>query len=839
MDDKLSLLICGTQVSNSGFQELVRIGSTPMKKDYEYDNQFSASEYYIECRHGKDFISYSMCLNLKKVRSLDTPREGRLSIVLTIDKNVRLDGDRSPFDLLMAVWEKFRTECMTHGYDGRYVFRHGKYSPEAFEALLKNCPTKSYSGKYVEMLGSEPACLVLLSEVMMGQLFNDTQYSELSAYSCLRVATKGSVLRPISLEIPRKPRFSVFVNGNKCGEISPNARFLQIVNPPEPQFEKETVLDFSLADLRQKRFIQECNYSVDESREEIRCSVHAVKCFRRKIRFEFDGVADDARAAVEFSEFVLKKKTAGSASSAKNIAKDANNELYVDFYGREVADSWLCLYSGKKYKAPEYTHDSDTSKQEAIDTIRLSLKPVIRGFRIENLPNELKKSKVSIHCELNYQQPYTQRFDLAHEQCCPFDNVFNDISRESIKQVVVIFNGYEPLSVSATSLRLDGEWLGINAGGLRKKMQPVENNRPAVQNSEQRCLLIKGIDRVDSSLGCVKVKASFRLFGMSEICEDIRYIPKNSPEKNLSIVLPNNADLQEVVLSSENMLDKIVRDVNYKDNEYWFSLPDLKPCTTCDKFKKWADRHQLFEKAMILIIGLALGVAGCYFISNFVEIKPDSKAPELITNPPVSPTGQSSSPQGRAEEPANNGGQSAGAVASSSVPISENLQSCPDEVQKQIGIYYNSMVDADVCFDDVDKIYNYVNSVQAKNAKNIDKVKLMAECYKLAAPIVIKIRDRQIKSANNAEAEFKPVNDKASKYKKQGSKDILYNFRNSIQTLYLSSAKNANAYYSEVYGNADNLDALASDTPSPIKEATSFKGLLDVKEKFNKQMEKK
>lgn len=838
MDDKLSLLICGTQVSSDGFQELVHIGFTPKKDDVDegYDKQFSASECYVECKHCREFIRYSMVLNPGKVRSADSPRDGRLSIVVTIFRNVRLDGGRSPFDLLMAIWEKFRTECMTLGYNGKYMFNPGKYSQEAFDYILKNYPTIPYPGKYVEMVGVEPACLVLPSEYMIGQLFNDTQYSELSAYSCLRVATKGIVLRPISLEIPRKQRFSVFVNGNKRGEVSPNDRFKLTVNPAEPQFDKETVLDFSLAELRQKKIVSGCNYSVDESREEIRCSVSfAPKCFRRKIRFEIDGVANDAMPAAEVSQFVLKKKTDGSASSVKNIAKDANNELFVEFYRREVADSWQCVYLGKEYKTPEYIHNSDTSMLEAIDTIRLSRKPVIRGFRIENLPNELQKSKVSIICELNYQQPCKKTFDLAHEQCCPFDNVFNDISRESIKQVVVMFNGYESLPVSATSLRLDGEWLCIDARGLRKKIQPVGNNRSELQNPEQKCLLIKRLDRVDFQCGCVEVTVYFKLYGKT--CSNVRYLPEDA--NSLQIDLPLQADPQKVLFRSEGIKDCEVEQINRTNNTYWISVPSFHGYSHWDSFRKWADRHQLFEKTMIFIIALVLGIAGCYFISNFVEINPDSKAPELITKPPVSPTGQSSAPQDRVEEPANNGGQSAGAVASSSVPISENLQSCPDEVQKQIGIYYQSMVDADVCFDDVDKIYNYVNSVQAKNAKNIDKVKLMAECYKLAVPIVIKIRDRQIKSANDAKAKFKLVNDKASKYKKKDTIDILYNFRNSIQTLYLPSAKNANAYYSEVYGNADNLDALASDTPSPIKNAASFKELLDAKKKFDEQMNKK
>lgn len=64
---------------------------------------------------------------------------------------------------------------------------------------------------------------------------------------------------------------------------------------------------------------------------------------------------------------------------------------------------------------------------------------------------------------------------------------------------------------------------------------------------------------------------------------------------------------------------------------------------------------------------------------------------------------------------------------------------------------------------------------------------------------------------------------------KNGTIDILYNFRNSIQTLYLPTAQNANAYHRAVYGNSDSVDVLASDTPSPIKDVTSFKELLEAK----------
>lgn len=821
MDDKLSLLICGTQVSNSGFQELVRVGSTPVKKDYEYDNQFSTSDYYIECVHSKDFISYSMCLNLKKVKSADIPREGRLSIVVTIDRKARLDEGRSPFDLLMAVWEKFRTECMTHGYDGKYVFKSGKYSPETFEALLKNCPTKPYSGKYVEMPGSEPACLVLPSEIQLGQLLNDTQYSELSAYSSLRVAPKGNAQRPISLEIPRTPRFSVFVNGNKRGEISPNDRFRQTINPPEPQFEKETVLDFTLAELRQNKFIPGCKCSVDESREEIRCSVSfAAKCFRRKIRFEFDGVANDAMAVAELSQFVLKKNTGGLASSAKNITKDSNNELFVDFYGREVVDSWQCVYLGEKYKAPEYIHNPDISKLEAIDTIILSHKSIIRGFRIENLPNELMSSVMSVSCELNYRGKHEKNFDVAKGCCCTFDDVFNEITKESVKQVVVRFNGYEPLVISAASLRPDGEWLGVDAGGLRKKTPPVDNNRQEVQNPEQRCLLIKGIDRVDSKFGRIKITVSFTLLGKSDFCEDIRYIygGEYSSPKDLRIVLPPKADLQKVVLSSENMLDKRFGQgqINHKDNEYWFSLPDLKPCTTWDKFRRWADRHQLFEKTMILIIGLALGVAGCYFISNFVEIKTDSKASGRTEEPPTMSTEQFFAASGGVE--ANQGGQSIDTTQQvKSTPKPADTPTEFPEVQQQVTRYYEKMKTANVRFDEANAIYKYVTDEKTNNAPNISKIRLMAKCYKEAAVEIDKIKNKDTKDTT---AVIRRIFQDA---RTRNIKSDMTKFREQIQTLFLRPTDNPSQY--DDYYFAVYYDFIEK----PIADAQSFNDLIKMR----------
>lgn len=694
MENKLSLLICGTQISGSGIQKLVSVGSLPLE-DKQFPSCYQSAEYYVECRHCADYIRYSLYINPNKVRSFDVPRDGRLSLTVAIDKNFRISGGKNPFGLLLEIWNKFREEFMktvspVPGASWRYVFKDVRIPNQAFDSLLADCKLVSYDGRYVMMNGTEPADLVLPSESMIGQLLADTQYHELSQYSCLRVATNGSVQNSLSLEIPRRPRYDVIVNGIKRGTICGDEPFSQTIVASNPAFQDAMTLKFTLSELLPKGQCKGGSWEIDERNECVRFDVtFSPKIFRRRIQFYLDGVlVDEERAKGKCQMFELYAKTNGGVFPVKDLSADEKG-VYVEFKGRELIYDWQVRYKGEsKQISIDYNHDRDSYRIEDMDSI------------------------------------YVKKLELRPTPHDP-----------------------DPVPVPAP-----------------------------LPEKEGRCLLLRGIDRLNRRLGRVTVTVEYTINGGDNRNRIVRFISPFSGFSELNIPLEAMAEVRRVRFSSDLIEDKEVAEsgILFKGGCYILEMPYLIEGSFWTKFRKKAEGIQLFEKVMIFIIGLALGIGGFYLVNHFCAEPESPKATE-------SGSGLSDGSGGDGEDGSCIEGESdpcAGVddahSSSGGATASGNTLSA---VSNKVRDYISRMKEADIYFNEVDSICNFSKSAEAKNEKDIDNLKKWAELYKSAKDVIVQIKTGSIRR-EDAVRSLDKINKSA-----QSLGNELKPFRASIQAL--------------------------------------------------------
>ena len=339
MVNEITLLICGTQVGNTGSDDLLVVGNTPLNKiDIVYPKQYNATDYCINIEHTREYIKYILLCNTSIIRSIGASsgagelRSGRLSFSVTIRRGFRIAGEKSPFDLLLLVKEKFMADNMFCS-DGIYTFKPGDYDSVPLKGLISSFAVEQ-SKRYIEMTGDKDAFMSLPSEDAIRAFLSDTQYNEMSSYKSVWVGLCGDIEQPLQLEVPRPKRYSVRINDNKQVFYAENGNVR--VNAKSP---KETYEDYSFA-VSVADLLKAPNpmFEVDEQLEEIRCHIKfKPKQFKRFVDFQFsEDLSAEQRQAAR-SSF----KLVSGAYDAKGLQIDSQGAPCIQFVGDELKMDWV------------------------------------------------------------------------------------------------------------------------------------------------------------------------------------------------------------------------------------------------------------------------------------------------------------------------------------------------------------------------------------------------------------------------------------------------------------------------------------------------------------------
>ena len=227
----IALRISGTKQRQAGFAPLVSAGVLAGNEGENMDRVLLVTETpAFLIKHAEDYILY--LLVDRRVKSFDADAPGVLSIALTIGSAVQLADGKSPYTLLMEVYDTFRTMCMTPMSDGRNQFQNKDADSDVFREILGRYPLEDRRTRYVPMAATKESCVLNVPREKMEDFFRDSQYQEFASYGSVEVGSLTHIEDPQfvgleSLVIPRPIAYQVSVNGERAGRslVRPEEEF--------------------------------------------------------------------------------------------------------------------------------------------------------------------------------------------------------------------------------------------------------------------------------------------------------------------------------------------------------------------------------------------------------------------------------------------------------------------------------------------------------------------------------------------------------------------------------------------------------------------------------------
>ena len=211
----IALRIAGTKQRQAGFAPLATVGVLAGNEGNNMDRVLMVAEKpAFLIRHTEDYILYMLVDG--RVKSFDADASGVLSIALTIARSSVLAEGRSPYTLLMEVYETFRSRYMIPVSDGRDSFQNVDIDSEVFREIVRRYPTEERRSPYVVMAREGLSGFVCVPPEQMEAFFRDTQYPAFREFKDVEVGSACLRLVPptlADLQIPRPRIYPVKVNG--------------------------------------------------------------------------------------------------------------------------------------------------------------------------------------------------------------------------------------------------------------------------------------------------------------------------------------------------------------------------------------------------------------------------------------------------------------------------------------------------------------------------------------------------------------------------------------------------------------------------------------------------
>ena len=216
MKSQIALRIAGTKERKAGFAALVIVGVLDGGEGENMDRVTLISEKpSFVIKQTPEYVLYQLID--RKVTSYDVDTPGILSIAVTIPAKKRL-ATKSPYSLLMEVYNTFRSTYMKETLDGKDSFVNVDVKKDLFDDIVKRYNDDLTDGRtaYVSMNPQGLTGIVCVAADKLDDFFRDTQYPEFRKYKDIEIGTSCQNLATpelAGLEIPRPVNYEVWVNG--------------------------------------------------------------------------------------------------------------------------------------------------------------------------------------------------------------------------------------------------------------------------------------------------------------------------------------------------------------------------------------------------------------------------------------------------------------------------------------------------------------------------------------------------------------------------------------------------------------------------------------------------
>ncbi len=308
----IALSIKGTRQRQSGFGLIANIGALAGWEDRD-ENMDRSPVSSLTCdenpviviKNTKDYVFYMLLDGM--VKPADSSNPGRLSIGITIPSNARMKGGKSPYSLLMDIYDKFKEKYMTPLDDKYFRFNTEEVDVIDFKRIVEDYPIEVIDVVPVAMTGATTG-LIRVPESKLLEFFIDTQYDEFAYYRDIEVTTRGDNMFP-NIVIPNPIKYVVWINDVRSGVISNSNDIFTAKKERSDDF-KYTVMNFSLDSLRlagNHIKTDEGEVYLDEYRHRIYCSLNREeRWYTKEIKYTSVNPTKGAYEEQEISERVKK-----------------------------------------------------------------------------------------------------------------------------------------------------------------------------------------------------------------------------------------------------------------------------------------------------------------------------------------------------------------------------------------------------------------------------------------------------------------------------------------------------------------------------------------------------
>lgn len=218
MDNKfISVKVSGNPSSNGGFCSLIMFNNPRFELKDVFYGGFDSNSYYFSIRIDQSQVVYKIIKN--NVRSHGAFRAGALSLAFSIPKGYKVNG-YTPYEVLMDLLDTFLKNCMTCRDEkaGTYEFNDVRVPLDALDETAKKYSLTESDSPWHTMSNDAHIGCIQAEEIQIEQLINDVQYDEFEKFSEVLIAEnvgdKCNLNRITGLEIPRRPVYTILVDGN-------------------------------------------------------------------------------------------------------------------------------------------------------------------------------------------------------------------------------------------------------------------------------------------------------------------------------------------------------------------------------------------------------------------------------------------------------------------------------------------------------------------------------------------------------------------------------------------------------------------------------------------------
>lgn len=253
MDNKfISVKVSGNPDPNGGFGPLIMFNNPRFELKDVFYGGFESNSYYFSIRIDQSQVVYKIIKN--NVRSHGAIRAGALSLAFSIPKGYKVDG-YTPYEVLTDLLDTFLKNCMTCRDEiaGTYEFNDVRVPLDALDETAKKYRLTEYESPWRTMSDDARIGCIQADEIQIEQLINDVQYDEFEKYGEVliaeKVGDKCNFNRITGLEIPRRPVYTIYVDGNLYQKTNEVDRSITIESMVDSRYYEWKPKSFTISEL--------------------------------------------------------------------------------------------------------------------------------------------------------------------------------------------------------------------------------------------------------------------------------------------------------------------------------------------------------------------------------------------------------------------------------------------------------------------------------------------------------------------------------------------------------------------------------------------------------------